>query len=409
VADERADASQLVVFLTDGLPTAGITDEGLIASMTHDANQELGARMHAFGVGYDVNTHLLDRLAAENGGSVTYVQPGESLESALTGFYERIAFPALTDLAISFEGMDVSDVYPRQLPDLFHGSSLLLTGRHQNAASTVTVRVWGRAGGERREFVYRLDLPQEQDDGGHDFVPRLWATRRVGDLLDQVRVAGESKALVSEIEALGLGYGIVTPYTGFVIQAQADGAASAANMALYADQAELNLAWGQTTVQARAQNQLYQQATQADLASGANVINQGQHSLAQIGAQNVDMALLQGVDAGAGDWRDDRGDLLSPDWLAQRVPIERIVVFGSEEYFELADDPEARPFLQSGTNVIFSHQGEVVSVQDDGVPDGAPDSADGGAQDITPRVQNHFWLWDFVNWLATMVGRWVGM
>ena len=408
-ADEWGDASQMVVFLTDGLPTAGVTDEGLIASMTYEANQGLAARLHVFGVGYDVNTHLLDRLAAENGGAVSYVQPGDSLESALTGFYERIAFPALTDLEIAFEGMDVSEVYPSQLPDLFHGASLLVTGRYRNAATTIGVRVRGRAGGERREFAYSLDLPQEQDTGRHDFVPRLWATRRVGDLLDQVRVVGEKPAFVSEIRELGLGYGLVTPYTDFVIEAQSDGAASAANMALYANQAELNRAWGQTTVQARVQNQLYQQATQADLASGANVVNQGQHSLAQIAGQNVDMALLQGMGAISGTGNGLYNDPLSPEWLAQYVPVDRIVAFGSQDYFDLADDPEARPFLQSGTNVIFSYQGKVVSVQDDAVPDVVLDLVGVETTNTAPAKETYPWLQEIVNWLTTMVGYWAGL
>ena len=151
-------------------------------------------------MGYDVNTHLLDRLAADNGGTVTYVQPGENLEVALTEFYGKIAHPLLTDLEIEFEGLEASDLYPEALPDLFQGSSLLLTGRYGPADGPVSVRVRGRAGGERREYVYHFDL---EETGGRDFVPRLWATRRVGALLDQVRVEGESQALVDEIRDLG--------------------------------------------------------------------------------------------------------------------------------------------------------------------------------------------------------------
>ncbi len=361
---EEREASRMVVFLTDGLPTAGVMDEELIAGHVHTANARTEARLHVFGVGYDVNTHLLDRLAAENGGTVTYVQPDDDLESALTGFYGKIAHPVLTDLQVEFEGLEATALYPEALPDLFQGSSLLLAGRYRAKGDTATVRIRGRAGKERREYAYTFDLKQA---GGRDFVPRLWATRRVGALLDQVRVEGETQALVDEIRELGLSYGLVTPYTTFVIEGQAEGAASADNMALYGS-AELNQAWGRTTVQARVQNQAYQQAAQANLASGANVLNKGQRSLAQVGSQNVDLSLLQGQKAPSGP--------ITVEWIERNVGIDRNVEFGSKEYFALADDPEARPFLQSGPNVVFNYQGQVVSVQDSGRTTDPSGSAD---------------------------------
>lgn len=354
----------MVVFLTDGLPTAGITDQELIAHLVTQANPRTEARLHVFGVGYDVNTHLLDRLAADNGGTVTYVQPHEDLEQALSEFYGKIAHPVLTDVEIEFEGLEANTLYPEALPDLFQGSSLLLAGRYRAAGDTATVRVHGRAGNERREYVYEFDLDPA---GGRDFVPRLWATRRVGALLDQVRVEGESQALVDEIRELGLSYGLVTPYTTFVIEGQAEGAASAANMALY-ESAELNQASGRVTIQARVQNQAYQQAAQASLASGANVVHKGQQSLAQVGSQNVDLTLLQGQKAPPGP--------ITVEWINRNLAIDRTVEFGSKEYFALADDPAARPFLQSGANVVFTYQGEVISVQDSGSEVDASGSAD---------------------------------
>src|SRR5690554_4789171 len=106
----------MLIFLTDGLPTAGVTDVASIAARAQETNAQVEARLHVFGVGYDVNTHLLDQLAGKNGGSVTYVQPGEDLELVLTNFYRRIAHPVLTDLQIEFEGMEVQDLHPQTLP-----------------------------------------------------------------------------------------------------------------------------------------------------------------------------------------------------------------------------------------------------------------------------------------------------
>lgn len=352
-SEERADASRLLVFLTDGLPTAGITDDTLIADLVARANARLGARLHVFGVGYDVNTHLLDRLALDNGGSVTYVQPGENLEMALSEFYKHIANPVLTDVAIEFEGLRVTDLYPSTMPDLFRGSSVLLTGRYEPTAEQVTVRVHGRAGAEPCEYVYHYNLAQT---GNHDFVTRLWATRRIGALLDEVRVKGERAALIEEIRELGLSYGVVTPYTTFVISAQAEGAASMENMALYGNQTELNQASGRTTVQARAQNLSYQQTDRASLATGANVINREQRSMAQVAQQYVDLSLVQA--------QGNVDEPITQAWIAANIKVDREIEFGSAEYFALADDPTARAFLQSGTNVLFNYKGEVVAVRD---------------------------------------------
>jgi hypothetical protein len=170
--------------------------------------------------------------------------------------------------------------------------------------------------------------------------------------------------LAGEIRELGLSYGIVTPYTTFVIEGQAEGAASTANMALYG-RADLNAVSGQTTVQARVQNQIYQGATQAGLAAGANVSSIGPQSLAQVGAQQVDLALLQGQ-------KDFKGPITDA-WIEKNIRADRAVDFGSEAYLALAADPGARPFLQSGTNVLFAYQGEIIAVRD---PDQAsPDAA----------------------------------
>jgi hypothetical protein len=167
-------------------------------------------------------------------------------------------------------------------------------------------------------------------------------------------------------------------------------------MALYADQANLNQAWGQTTVMARIQNQQYQQAAQANLASGANVVHNGVHSLAQVGSQFVDLGLLQGSPASTLPWQQQSGNAVGPDWIERNIDVDRTVVFGTPEYFDLADDSAARPFLQSGRNVIFTYQGEVISVQDTGEPVGV---------DETP---SRTLLEQAFTWLLHVLNSWLG-
>lgn len=358
-SEGRSAASKEVIFLTDGLPTSGFTEAEIIATLVTRTNERVEARLHVFGVGYDVNTHLLDQLAEGNRGSVTYVQPGENLETVLVTFYEKVATPLLTDVVIQFEGLQTTDLHPRHMVDMYQGSSVILTGRYMAAEPIITVRVTGRSGDQTREFVYVYQRDQVRV---YDFVPRLWATRQIGYLLDQVRTQGETEALVSEIRDLGLNYGLVTPYTTYLIVPQTEGAASGANMMLYdaTNQQALNQVSGQITVQARIQNQSYQQTDQANLATGANVINAGQNNLVQIDAQNVDMALLTDLT--------ESGGTVSTEWINQNIMVDRVVLFGSEEYFELAQNPDIRIFLQTGQKVIFVYQGEVIQIIAENTP-----------------------------------------
>jgi Ca-activated chloride channel family protein len=381
-------AARIIVFLTDGLPTAGITDETTIAERAAQANAQVECRMHVFGVGYDVNTHLLDRLAADNSGSVTYVLPSENLEAVLTEFYSNIAHPVLTDVTIEFEGIEVSELHPETLPDLFQGSNLMVTGKYSAPGNTVAARVRGRAGEEEREYSYQFDLTQT---GNHDFVPQLWATRKLGDLMDQVRVNGESQVLLDEIETLGLEYGLVTPYTTFAIYGHTDGAASAANMGLYDNLDRLNQVSGETTVRARAQNLAYQTAYQAGWAFGSNTYQHNGHSVAgffvttqtdatQTTALHVDLSLLQDQETPAGP--------VTIEWIEDNVGVDRTVTFGSDEYFGLAADPDTRSFLQSGANVVFAKDDEVILVQDEALGDDPDGELTFVAQDTEDLVDD---------------------
>jgi len=108
-------------------------------------------------------------------------------------------------------------VYPRTLSDLFKGTQLTLVGRYKNDGDVrnAVLRLTGKAGDETRSFDYNdLDFPQRAES--NDFLPRLWATRRVGWLVEQIRSNGENRELRDEIIDLGTRYGIVTPYTSYL-------------------------------------------------------------------------------------------------------------------------------------------------------------------------------------------------
>jgi Ca-activated chloride channel family protein len=123
--------------------------------------------------------------------------------------------PVLTDIRLELSGVDTNRVYPRDIPDLFEGGQLVLAGRYRQSGRT-TIRITGRVGDERRTYEFPADLARSYSGDGHDFVERLWAVRRVGDLIDQIDMSGQSRELVDELVSLSLRYGLMTPYTSFL-------------------------------------------------------------------------------------------------------------------------------------------------------------------------------------------------
>ena len=202
----------VVFFVTDGLPTIGQTDVDRI--LANVAGRSGSARIFAFGVGNDVNTKLLDRLAAQNRGTRDYVAETESIEEKVSNLYAKLAKPAMSDIEIAIEGGQTSAVHPKRLGDLFHGGELLVAGRYAKPGSAV-IRLRGKVRGEAREIVEEIRFPEIETR--HEFLPRLWAVRRVGFLLDEMRMHGETSEVRDETVRLAKRFGIVTPYTSYLI------------------------------------------------------------------------------------------------------------------------------------------------------------------------------------------------
>ena len=203
-----------IIFLTDGLPTIGVTDEKSIVRNVKDRNAA-GTRVFCFGIGTDVNTHLLDKITEETKAFSTYVLPEEDLEVKLSAFYSKIKEPALANVKLTFpDGVRVTKLYPSPLPDLFKGEQLVVAGRFTGEVKGRLV-IEGSVAGEARKFSYDVNFRSASVE--HEFIPRLWATRRVGYLLDEIRLRGENVELKDEVTELARKYSIVTPYTAWLI------------------------------------------------------------------------------------------------------------------------------------------------------------------------------------------------
>ncbi len=204
-----------VVFFTDGQPTIGETNADKILKNTLTKNTA-STRIFTFGVGDDVNATMLDQLAEQTRALSTYVRPAEDIETKVSGLYSKISNPVLTNLKLAATN-DISllEIYPTALPDLFHGSQLIVLGRY-NGKGPSAIKLSGLIGKETKEFVYELTFPDKTGDD-KNFVEHLWARRKVGFLLDQIRANGEKKELVEEVVTLAKKYGITTPYTSWLI------------------------------------------------------------------------------------------------------------------------------------------------------------------------------------------------
>ncbi len=203
----------MLLFLTDGLPTVGVTD---VEEILRRAKQRIkrGTRAFTFGVGYDVNVKLLDRLANENRGASEYVRPDEDIEVKVSSLYSKIMNPVFTDVKIDFGSAGARLVYPAGVPDIFRGSQLVISGRYRNSGSALVI-LSGDMGGRRRTFEYKLAFDGESRL--NSFVPLLWASRRIGHLVEEIRLHGRNEELVQEIVKLSKRFGIMTEYTSFLV------------------------------------------------------------------------------------------------------------------------------------------------------------------------------------------------
>ena len=209
-----ASRSSTIVFFTDGIPTLDERDPNKIVQNVAKRNTE-STRIFTFGVGDDVNAAMLDQLADSTRALSTYVRPAEDIEAKAASLQAKISHPVMTNVKLTTTNIKFNEVYPPKLPDLFHGGQLVVIGRY-SGHGPAAIKLNGIVGSEQRELVYELTFPVKTEEG-REFVEHLWARRKVGYLLDQIRINGESKEVVDEVTTLAKKYGIATPYTSYLV------------------------------------------------------------------------------------------------------------------------------------------------------------------------------------------------
>jgi len=212
--DQFSDSktTKAIIFLTDGQPTVGVTDIETIARNMRTWNVK-HVRTFVFGVGEDVSQQLLDKIALENRGEALYIHQNDDLKGKLTAFYDTISKPLLVDLNIDWADFSVSEIYPKQLPNVYKGSQVMITGRY-NGSGARKIMVSGILNGTKME--YPMEVNFVKDSAENRFVARMWAKSKADCLIQEMRAYGEDGAKKAEVIKLSKTYQFVTPYTSFI-------------------------------------------------------------------------------------------------------------------------------------------------------------------------------------------------
>ena len=359
---DDGDRLKMILFATDGLPTVGERSPDAILKNMQKRNDK-NVRLFVFGEGHDVDTKLLDLLAAKHRGEAEYVLPEEDITKKISRFFDRVGSPVMTDVQIFFDDIETHDVLPRMVPDLYRGEQIVVYGRFEEGG-VKTVRVRGRVGGDYKTFEYQLEFPEAATDERNAFVPRLWAGEMVDFLLDEIRSGGEDEELIEEVTRLAKRYGIVTPYTSFLMvedlcnkplatqiqnfkgRMNAEGQLLGKAYGGYA----VGNAWQQSRNKlARKQSgnaaALYDQVSDALKQEGRVVANGGQQGLAAV--RYVGNRTFYNA---SGRWYDSRYD------ETQATKVQNVRV-GSEDFVNLLKNAPSLAKYMSQGDVIVEHQG----------------------------------------------------
>lgn len=376
-----------VIFMTDGKPTIGETEEASLLKKVTTMNKE-NVRIFTFGIGTNLNTHLLDKITESTNAYRTYVLPDEDIEIKVSDFYTKASSPILTDIEVTFDkNVRISDVYDKKLPDLFKGGSISLMGRYKGAGKS-TITVSGNVNGERKTFQYEVNLSNNNTDLA--FIPNLWASRAVGYLLDQIRLHGENEELIAEVTRLAKKHGIITPYTSYLILEDEAVVAREQNRrpddlilrprALNAPTIEKDIDFAEEVVTISGGR-----GATATKKSGSSSVRASKESQKMNKATNIADA-KQGIERMA--YKDVNGTTRNladgivniqgramynnnNQWLDANISLnqdEKLktnrIKFNSEAYYKLMENEAAVDFLALGRNVRFMMNNEVYEVYD---------------------------------------------
>jgi len=381
--EKQKDRPYMIVFITDGIPTIGETEEDALVKKITNANIA-NTRIFTFGIGNEINTHLLDKITELTRAYRSYISPEEDIEIKVSNFYSNVQSPILTDIKLNFgPSIKVTKAYPKDLPDLFKGSSITLLGRYAGEGDA-DITLTGKVKDKEKRFTFNakngFPAANIKYPGKNDFIPALWAARRVGYLLDQIRLHGSNNELIDEITQLARTYGIITPYTSYLIvedekenvrrqvisedeqtlgQVAEEDKKFAENN--FQDYSSMKSKTGAGSVQASRDFQQLNTAANAPQAQvGRSRLNykDREGNTRNVTAQIKNIQGIAVYNTGK-SWVDSRLQQQKKKQAVNRIQ------FGSSAYFKLlTTEPLSAPFLSLGKNVRFVLKNQVYEIHE---------------------------------------------
>ena len=362
-----------ILFVTDGRPTIGTTDYKQLTAKVLKKNNR-NTRIFTFGVGFDLNPQILDKISLDNHGVSDFIRPDEELETKVSSFYSKVAYPALSNVTLDMGRIRAYDVYPRSLPDLYRGEQLVVMGRFREQGDTL-VRLTGSVNGSSRNFDYEPNFSKQGKDASsedNDFIGILWANRKVGFLLEEIRLNGENNELKQETIRLAKKFGIVTPYTSYLAIDDREFVQSRPQPIFEPEMERGDMLAPMEKAESRKRNEskmvmdeeVYMEAKSGEEAVTVSTFNKDLKQRQNLG-MDIDRSRRVGnktMNFGNGYWKEE-------GISSSNKKIE--VVYGSDAYFELVvRRPDLAKFLALGTHIeIDAGQGYTLIIGDSGIKD----------------------------------------
>lgn len=354
-AGNDSSRPKVVIFMTDGKPTIGETNEDQLVKRVRDANAR-HVRVFTFGIGDDLNTHFLDKLTEATRAARTYVTEKEDLEIPVSNFFEKIKSPVLVDVGIQYgTGIKAARTYPRDLPDLFKGSQLVVLGRYTGSGDSVMLT--GTVDGKKVSFVYPASFGT-RDTNEH--IPPLWAAQRIGYLLDEIRLRGQERELVDEVTTLARRHGIITPYTSYLVMEDERHRVARENHTFAAPPPPLSarMKGDYDAMSAKAGAPSVQASREVEALKNAQNVAQTKQGTERMGKLAANTKNIQGraVYQVGENWVDSNVQAV------KNTNVQRIQ-FASAAYFDLLKkEPLSAAFLALGRNVRFALKNQIYEV-----------------------------------------------
>jgi len=370
---QNSDRPFFVIFITDGKPTIGETNDDKLAEKILAYNIS-NSRIFTFGIGDEINSYLLDKLTDRTQGYRSYISPTEDIEVKISDFFSKINAPVLTNIELVFSAArGISMVFPKSMPDLFKGGTLSVSGKFKSPGD-MKVELKGKVDGQSVSYIYEIIL---KEDSKNDFVASIWASRHIGYLLDQIRLNGESKEVKDEIIALAKKYGIITPYTSLLILEDEEINISnktiaqeneifngrAAHYQGFMDEqkkeySKVKKRSGKESVQSSTEIQDLSNSDKIDdsKTGGSRMVYKDINGEEKNFSEQSQMVQGRAIYQKGNQWI----DLYVQE---KKTKKENKIKFGSKEYFHLLNnDPNVSKFLSLGKNVQFIYKDEMITV-----------------------------------------------